>query len=410
MKKILSIIAFLSIIMLVLVAQPVSAQTITDLGTLPGGTYSNAYGINDLGQIVGESTYYASGYRHAVLWTVSIPSPTPEIHGTKWDDLDGDGVRDGGEPGVANVTICYVGSSLTNCTLTDAGGNYSFMNLSPGSYTVHEIVPPDRHQTFPANGSPHFINLTAGEVRVGVDFGNQPIPAGEIRGMILNACTDAPISGATATLLVEFPPGSGTFIVSPTGNQMPDVNPQITGADGMYSWLTVPGTYRVRAEKVGFVTDESSPVSVPPPVTGLDISLTPTGGCLVPPPVEGRVKGEGWIESPFISAKKDRVTFDFEARNRRGGMKGKLEFHDQAAGLKVKGDVTTLSINKTAMMATFSGTAKIKTDNGTVIGSYTVMAWDNSKKGKANDVINITLSTGYMANGTLGGGNIRVDP
>ena len=39
----------------------------TDLGTLPGGVYSGASGINDRAQVVGRS-YTASGETHAVLW------------------------------------------------------------------------------------------------------------------------------------------------------------------------------------------------------------------------------------------------------------------------------------------------------------------------------------------------------
>jgi probable HAF family extracellular repeat protein len=38
-----------------------------DLGTLPGGGYSYATAVNDLGQIVGSSGT-ASGNEHAVLW------------------------------------------------------------------------------------------------------------------------------------------------------------------------------------------------------------------------------------------------------------------------------------------------------------------------------------------------------
>jgi probable HAF family extracellular repeat protein len=52
---------------------PASAQTasqeysITDLGTLPGGTGSSATDINNRGQVVGSSNT-ASGESHAVLW------------------------------------------------------------------------------------------------------------------------------------------------------------------------------------------------------------------------------------------------------------------------------------------------------------------------------------------------------
>ena len=108
--------------------------------------------------------------------------------------------------------------------------------------------------------------------------------------------------------------------------------------------------------------------------------------------------------------KNNKATFDFKADNKKGGIKGKLEYNDHAANIKVKGDVTALSIDKIAMTATFSGTATIKTATGTITGTYTVIVWDNSKKGKNNDRFKITLSTGYTANATLGGGNIKVDP
>ena len=45
--------------------------TVQDLGTLPGGQISTGWGINDLGDVVGDSEYSAAGgaIRHATLWT-----------------------------------------------------------------------------------------------------------------------------------------------------------------------------------------------------------------------------------------------------------------------------------------------------------------------------------------------------
>ncbi len=51
-----------------------------------------------------------------------------------WDDLDGDGIQDAGEPGIAGVTVnlCATNASTIDCTTqslftpTDANGNYLF--------------------------------------------------------------------------------------------------------------------------------------------------------------------------------------------------------------------------------------------------------------------------------------------
>ena len=48
-------------------ASAAATYNVTDLGTLPGGTYSNAYGLNGSGQVVGGADN-ASGYR-AFLWS-----------------------------------------------------------------------------------------------------------------------------------------------------------------------------------------------------------------------------------------------------------------------------------------------------------------------------------------------------
>jgi probable HAF family extracellular repeat protein len=53
MKTILTSIAAAGVLAALAIAQPAPRYTITDLGTLPGGTYSYAYGMNSAGQVAG---------------------------------------------------------------------------------------------------------------------------------------------------------------------------------------------------------------------------------------------------------------------------------------------------------------------------------------------------------------------
>src|SRR5438034_11468116 len=55
-------------------ASRASAANITDLGTL-GGPVSIAYGINDVGQIIGTSAT-ATGTSHALLWSTRTMAPS----------------------------------------------------------------------------------------------------------------------------------------------------------------------------------------------------------------------------------------------------------------------------------------------------------------------------------------------
>ena len=51
--------------------------TAIDLGVWPGGHYSVANGINNLGQIVGTGTVAGDNLDHALMWTVDEGTPTP---------------------------------------------------------------------------------------------------------------------------------------------------------------------------------------------------------------------------------------------------------------------------------------------------------------------------------------------
>jgi uncharacterized repeat protein (TIGR01451 family) len=81
---------------------------------------------------------------------------TGEIHGTVWNDLDGDGVWDAEEPGQAGWQVYldlnsngqYDSGEPTATTVSD--GSYAFTGLLPGTYTVAEVPQPGWLQTSPS--------------------------------------------------------------------------------------------------------------------------------------------------------------------------------------------------------------------------------------------------------------------
>lgn len=98
------------------------------------------------------------------------------ISGQKWNDLNGDGVRDPGEPVLPNWPINL---SPGGTVLTDSNGYYYFMGLSPGSYVVSEGSQSNWVQTFPSSGV-HNVQLGLNQIKDHLDFGNTFRPCGEL--------------------------------------------------------------------------------------------------------------------------------------------------------------------------------------------------------------------------------------
>ena len=131
------------------------------------------------------------------------------IHGEKWLDRNGNGVRDRGEPGVAGVTI-YSDLNLNGqfdegephaVTMADdrntrinEAGHYWLEGLKPGAHLITEILPDGFERTFPPpldilapwplNEPYYFPNLLPGQILTGIDFGNHPtkVEGGSIHG------------------------------------------------------------------------------------------------------------------------------------------------------------------------------------------------------------------------------------
>ena len=67
-----------------------------------------------------------------------------------WEDWNGDGIQDGGEPGLSNVLVHVYSDSgvLAATSRSDEEGRYFAQGMGPGSYTV-QFFPPDGYQFSP---------------------------------------------------------------------------------------------------------------------------------------------------------------------------------------------------------------------------------------------------------------------
>jgi serine-aspartate repeat-containing protein C/D/E len=72
-----------------------------------------------------------------------LPVAKASIGDFVWEDKNYNGVQDGGESGIANVTVKLLNSANTvlATTTTDSSGKYLFSNLTPGDYKVQVVAP-----------------------------------------------------------------------------------------------------------------------------------------------------------------------------------------------------------------------------------------------------------------------------
>jgi methionine-rich copper-binding protein CopC len=160
------------------------------------------------------------------------------ISGEKFNDLNGNGVQEPGEPGLPGWTIDLVNSAgaIVATTVTDANGNYSFTNVGPGTYTVEEELQPGWVQTDPAPPGTYTVAASSGTDVSGLLFGNFQLVtySGEVYNDINGNGSLDPgepgLAGWTINLL-----SNGSIIATTT-----------SAADGTYNFANLgPGTYTI---------------------------------------------------------------------------------------------------------------------------------------------------------------------
>jgi hypothetical protein len=179
---------------------------------------------------------------------VSIPTTANSIEGTVWNDIDRDGIRGAGDPGIPGWTV-FLDLNTDRffeagepSAITDGNGFYAFQGLAPGRYKVREITPAGWDATTGLDGQ-NTVDVVAGRTAIS-DFGNYNVASlGSVRGSVWNdvnadgfrAAGDPGLSDWTVFLDLN---GDGALGAGEPG--------ALTDASGVYSFPTVTvGTYRV---------------------------------------------------------------------------------------------------------------------------------------------------------------------
>ncbi|MEM7392830.1 MAG: SdrD B-like domain-containing protein, partial [Verrucomicrobiota bacterium] len=94
------------------------------------------------GSVTNRATYSLPGFTNAPVASFVNPVPA-ELGNRVWEDLDGNGGQDPGEPGIANVSVQIYDEStnLMRTAVTDANGLYGFTNLYPSNVLVEFLAP-----------------------------------------------------------------------------------------------------------------------------------------------------------------------------------------------------------------------------------------------------------------------------
>ncbi len=197
--------------------------------TYPFETYSVVVGAGD----------DLSGYDFGVC------QQPGQIEGNLWNDKNGNGVRDAGEPGLVGWVIDAFGyNGAETYAYTNTTGHYVLSDLPPGTYIVSQCGGDGWTQTLPQGDGTYTVAIASGQVVTGQDFGLQELP-GQLEGDVWN---DLDADGWRDA--GESAVSGWTVYLDANGNGHLDANElsQVSDAAGHYILADLSsGPYNVRA-------------------------------------------------------------------------------------------------------------------------------------------------------------------
>jgi hypothetical protein len=220
----------------------------------------------------------------------STQSKPVTICGKKYNDLDGDGQQDPGEPGLPLWWIVInENTSTEQQTLTDANGNFCFTNLPAGTYIVSEHNKPGWTQTQPQPPGTYTVALDSGQSSQTLLFGNHRTGCDDA---IIGTANPDPLS-CTYQFSIQSALGNTSKITSIVARIIDDQN-AVTGtlADLQFTGCGfTPALAGLLGQSV-FAITFPSPCSMP--LAG-KISVTPT-------------EPNGWVTVQFLITHEDGST------------------------------------------------------------------------------------------------------
>ena len=173
------------------------------------------------------------------------------ISGQKFDDRNGNGAKDPGEPGLAGWTIqldLNNDGSIDQTQVTDANGNYTFTGIGPGAHKLSEVPQPGWAQTCPTPVPPgtYLVTTQSGQNLAGRDFGNHDTTPAAVVSATPNVATvtDNNVGTATFSVRIVYNEAMNTNL-----NPVVTFTPHVPGTltyDAAWSWWTSDRTFVAR--------------------------------------------------------------------------------------------------------------------------------------------------------------------